>query len=66
MAPARLAGVPSRSLAHLTSRPDAAALKERDGTPVAESIRRAIRAYLEVRGIIEKTDRKRASTRKRP
>jgi predicted DNA-binding protein len=42
------------------------ALKERDGTPVAESIRRAIRAYLEVRGIIEKTDRKRASTRKRP
>lgn len=42
------------------------ALKERDGAAVAESIRRAIRAYLVERGItIEKAERKRAATRKR-
>jgi len=42
-------------------------LRERDGATPAESIRRAIRAYLQEKGIdIEKADRKRASTRKRP
>ena len=41
------------------------ALKERDGVPMAESIRRAIRLYLSERGVM-KTDRPRvASTRKR-
>jgi metal-responsive CopG/Arc/MetJ family transcriptional regulator len=40
-------------------------LRERDGVPVAESIRRAIRAYLEERGVIAKAERKRAVTRKR-
>lgn len=42
------------------------ALRERDGVPVAESIRRAIRAYLESRGAIGKADRPRVSPRKRP
>lgn len=42
------------------------ALKARDAAPVAESIRRAIRAYLVDRGItIEKAERMRAATRKR-
>ena len=41
------------------------ALKARDGSPVAESVRRAIRAYLEAKDVIEKADRKRAPTRQR-
>ena len=41
------------------------ALKERDGAPESESVRRAIREYLERQGVIKKTDRKRATTRKR-
>jgi hypothetical protein len=40
-------------------------LKERDGTPESETIRRAIRVWLERKGVIEKADRKRAGTRKR-
>jgi hypothetical protein len=40
------------------------ALKERDGAPESESVRRAIREYLQRQGVI-KTDRKRALTRKR-
>jgi predicted DNA-binding protein len=43
------------------------ALKARDGIPAAESIRRAIRMYLESRGIVaKKTERKRVPARKRP
>ena len=43
------------------------ALKERDGIPEAEAVRRAIREFLEARGIaVTKTERKRAATRKRP
>jgi metal-responsive CopG/Arc/MetJ family transcriptional regulator len=41
------------------------ALRERDGAPVSESIRRAVRAYLEQKRIINKTERKRPSSRKR-
>jgi predicted DNA-binding protein len=41
-------------------------LKERDGMPQAEAVRRAIRVFLESKGIqIEKADRKRVATRKR-
>ncbi len=40
------------------------ALKARDGSPVAESVRRAIRAYLKAKGIIEtKADRQRVDAR---
>jgi hypothetical protein len=41
------------------------AIKERDGIPESEQIRRAIDEWLERRGSSE-TDRKRAGTRKRP
>jgi hypothetical protein len=41
-------------------------LKARDGVPESEAIRRAIRAWLAKQDIsVEKTDRRRASTRKR-
>jgi hypothetical protein len=55
----------------LTFRPDAdvhdamQALRERDGVPFSEQIRRALRAWLEMKGVL-KSDRKRALTRKRP
>lgn len=39
-------------------------LKERDGVPVSEQVRRAIQAWLEAKGI-RKPERKRAVTRKR-
>ncbi len=42
------------------------AMKERDGVPFSEQIRRALRAWLEIKGAIDKTERKRAATRKRP
>ncbi len=42
------------------------ALKDRDGVPVSEQVRRAIRAWVTSKGIrVEKTERKRATTRKR-
>ena len=41
------------------------AVKERDGVPEAEQIRRAIKMWLIDRGVM-KPDRKRALTRKRP
>lgn len=45
------------------------ALKERDGIPEAEAVRRAVAAYLTEKGIAvigeKKTERKRAATRKR-
>jgi hypothetical protein len=41
-------------------------LRTRDGTPVSESVRRAIRAYLETKGIrVKEADRPRARTRRR-
>jgi len=42
------------------------ALKERHGAPEGESVRRAVREYLERQGVINKAERKRAGTRKRP
>jgi hypothetical protein len=41
-------------------------LRDRDGTPFSEQIRRGLRLWLESRGVaIKKADGKRASTRKR-
>lgn len=41
-------------------------LFERDGVQPSESVRRAVAAWLRERGIlVQKTDRKRAATRKR-
>jgi hypothetical protein len=39
-------------------------LKERDGAPVAESIRRAIEAWLELKGVSQRGGTKRPKTRK--
>jgi hypothetical protein len=42
-------------------------IEERDGVRASEQVRRAIRAWLESRGVsLRKTERKRAATRKRP
>jgi hypothetical protein len=41
-------------------------LQERDGMPLSEQIRRALRPWLELKGVIRKVDRTRARTRKRP
>jgi hypothetical protein len=41
------------------------AVKVRDGIPISEQVRRALREWLEGRGVNEKTERKRAGTRKR-
>ncbi len=41
------------------------AVKERDGVPLSEQVRRAIRTWLDAKGVM-KTGRKRATTRKRP
>ena len=41
-----------------------AAIKERDGIPESETIRRALKAWLEQKGVT-KAERKRADTRKR-
>ena len=55
----------------LTFRPDADiysamdVLKERDGIPFSEQIRRALRMWLESKDVM-KADRKRARTRQRP
>ena len=40
-------------------------LRERDGVPFSEQIRRALRTWLESKGAM-KTDRRRARTRRRP
>jgi hypothetical protein len=54
----------------ITFRPDndtfdaMASLREQEGVPFSEQIRRALRGWLESRGAM-KADRKRASTRKR-
>jgi hypothetical protein len=40
-------------------------VKERDGVLESEQIRRAIDAWLKEKGVTKKSDRKRASTRKR-
>jgi antitoxin component of RelBE/YafQ-DinJ toxin-antitoxin module len=40
-------------------------LQERDGMPLSEQIRRALRPWLESKGVI-KAERKRPTSRKRP
>jgi predicted DNA-binding protein len=41
-------------------------VKERDGVPLAEQVRRALRAWLEEKGVsVTKAERKRAVTRRR-
>jgi len=43
------------------------AIRERDGVPISEQVRRAIRMWLEAEGIkVKKAERRRAPTRKRP
>jgi hypothetical protein len=41
-------------------------IKDRDGIPVSEQVRRALKSWIGSKGITVKSDRKRASTRKRP
>ena len=41
-------------------------VKERDGVPQSEQIRRAILMWLESKGVSVKTERKRPASRKRP
>jgi hypothetical protein len=43
-----------------------AAIRDRDGIPVSEQVRRALTKWIEAKGGTVKADRKRASTRKRP
>jgi hypothetical protein len=38
---------------------------KRDGVPVPEQVRRAIRTWLQSKGVIKKAERKRADTRRR-
>jgi hypothetical protein len=41
-------------------------VKERDGVPISEQVRRALRAWLEAKGVdVEKSERQRAGTRRR-
>jgi hypothetical protein len=40
------------------------AIRERDGVPVTEQVRRALWAWIEAKGV-KKAERKRAATRKR-
>jgi hypothetical protein len=43
------------------------AIKERDGIPVSEQVRRALQTWIDTKGVIvQKTERKRVSPRKRP
>ena len=41
-------------------------IKERDGISESEQIRRAVKAWIEAKGVELKTERKRAVARKRP
>jgi predicted transcriptional regulator len=41
------------------------AVQERDGVPPSEQVRRAIRTWLEAKGVL-KAERKRGATRNRP
>ncbi len=41
-------------------------VRERDGIPVSEQVRRAIRAWLQDKSVTVNSERKRAATRKRP
>lgn len=41
------------------------AIKQRDGVPESEQIRRALDTWLKEKGVMNKTERPRAATRKR-
>ena len=41
-------------------------IRDRDGLPMAEQVRRAIRAWVETRGVKVETGRKRVTPRQRP
>ena len=41
-------------------------VKDRDGVPVSEQVRRALGAWLKLKGVDLKADRKRVGARKRP
>lgn len=41
-------------------------LRERDGVSASETVRRAVRAWLETKGVLKRADRRRAETRRRP
>lgn len=63
-----ITGVSPKKLYNFFIDPDLAealkALKARDGVPESETVRRAVRAWLERKGVL-KSARKRASTRQR-
>jgi hypothetical protein len=40
-------------------------VKERDGMPISEQVRRALRVWLETKGIVDKAAARRASTRRK-
>jgi len=40
-------------------------IRDRDGIPVSEQVRRAIKAWIEAHGVTVRAERKRAVTRKR-
>lgn len=42
------------------------AIKERDGIPATEQLRRALDRWIEEKGVGRRTERKRAAARKRP
>lgn len=41
-------------------------IRERDGIPLTEQVRRALRTWIESKGVDVRPERKRAATRKRP
>ena len=41
-------------------------IRERDGIPVSEQVRRALKVWIAEKGVVLKAERKRAATRKRP
>lgn len=43
-----------------------AEIRDRDGIAVSEQVRRALKQWIEAKGVKLKADRRRASTRKRP
>ena len=42
------------------------AIKDRDGVPISEQVRRALREWIDTKAVRGKTERQRAGTRKRP
>lgn len=43
-----------------------AEIRDRDGVAVSEQVRRALRLWIDSKGVAVKSERKRAGTRKRP